>query len=90
MKLSNISHDKYRKILKSLNCKCNRSKGDHEHWSRADLNRPLTFQSTINPVPEFIIKQHLRYLNLSREEFQDIYNNHGFSRHYLTVLRYFH
>ena len=75
MKLSNVTPDKYRKVLKSLNCKCNRSKGGHEHWTRVDLKRPLTFQSTINPVPEFIIKQHLRYLKLSRNKFLDICNN---------------
>lgn len=67
--LRNIPLVKYRSFLKSEGCKCNREKGGHEHWSRHDIARPLTLQSHIDPVPEFIIKQHLRYLNISKENF---------------------
>ena len=70
--IKNISLKEYRKFLIKAGCKNNRNKGGHEHWSRADLKRPLTLQSTISPVPQFIIKQHLRYLELSNEEFLDI------------------
>lgn len=71
-RLSNISIKTYRKFLVHIGCGCSRMKGGHEHWSRADLSRPLTLQSHIDPVPEFIIKQDLRYLNISRQEFERI------------------
>ena len=61
-KLSNISLSDYRKFLTRIGCKCIRTKGGHEHWTRSDLLRPITFQSHISPVPEFIIKNGLRIL----------------------------
>jgi hypothetical protein len=67
--LKNIPTLKYRKFLARINCKCNRKKGGHEHWSRKDLTRPLTIQASKKTIPEFIILQHLRHLNMSREEF---------------------
>lgn len=71
-KLTNIDLKNYRKFLKSQGCKCNRQKGGHEHWSRSDLNRPLTLQSHISPIPPFIIKQHLKYLQITNTEFTKI------------------
>jgi hypothetical protein len=35
------------------------------------LLRPLTLQSHITPVPEFIIKNHLRILSISKKQFLD-------------------
>lgn len=66
----NIPLRKYRQFLTAAGCKLTRTKGGHEHWTRSDLNRPITLQSHIDPVPEFIVKQHLRYLGLSREAFE--------------------
>jgi len=70
--MKNVSLQVYRKFLIQTGCKLIRTKGGHEHWSRKDLNRPLTLQSHKSPVPQFIIKQHLRYLLLTREEFEKI------------------
>ncbi len=70
--MKNISLQIYRKFLTQQGCKLIRTKGGHEHWSRKDLNRSLTLQSHITPVPEFIIKQHLRYLLLTRTDFEII------------------
>ncbi len=64
-KLSNIPLKKFRKFLKSqgLNLiKSSKGRGSHEKWSRIDLDRPITLQTHIDPVPEFIVKQVLRYL----------------------------
>ena len=52
-----------------MGCENTPNKGGHEHWTRDDLDRPITFQSHEDPVPEFIIKNGLRTLNLSREDF---------------------
>ena len=46
-------------------CICNRINGGHEHWTRADLLRPITIQTHIDPVPEFIIKNGLKQLGLT-------------------------
>jgi hypothetical protein len=68
-KITNISLANYRLFLELMDCSFLRTKGGHEHWHRADIPRPLTFQTHIDPIPAFIIKQHLRYLKLSTQEF---------------------
>jgi hypothetical protein len=55
-KLKNISLKEFRKFLKKVECKMVRTNGGHEHWTRSDLNRPITLQTHIDPVPEFIIR----------------------------------
>ena len=69
LRLSNISIKEYRKFLEIQGCKNTRTKGGHEHWTRKDLLRPITFQTHIEPVPEFIIKNGLRTLGISRDAF---------------------
>jgi predicted RNA binding protein YcfA (HicA-like mRNA interferase family) len=71
-KFTNISLSEYRLFLEKMGCEYARAKGGHEHWQRDDIARPLTLQNHIDPVPGFIIKQHLRYLNLSTQEFLSI------------------
>lgn len=71
-KLSNIPLKVFRKFLKDqgLNLiKGSRGRGGHEKWSRADLDRPITLQTHIDPVPEFIVKQVLRHMKMNRKEF---------------------
>ena len=68
-KLSNISINTYRLFLQKAGCKYIRTSGGHEHWARKDLNRPITFQTHIDPIPEFIIKNALRILGLTRKDF---------------------
>jgi len=36
-----------------------------------DLGRPLTLQTHIDPVPQFIILNHLRVLSILKKEFLD-------------------
>lgn len=33
------------------------------------MDRPVTIQTQIDPVPEFIVKQVLRHLEMGRKEF---------------------
>lgn len=49
-----------------------RTKGGHEHWTRADLPRPITVQTHVDPVPEFIIKNALRTLGMTKEDFWQV------------------
>ncbi len=68
-KLSNITIEEYRRFLKNIGCKYIKTEGGHEKWTRKDLNRPIMFQTHINPIPEFIIKNALRSLALSKKDF---------------------
>ena len=51
-----------------------KGRGGHEKWSRSDLLRPITIQNHIDPVPELIVKQILRHLDMTKEEFFVIYD----------------
>lgn len=73
--IRNVSLRDYRTFLEKIGCKLTRTKGGHHHFTRGDLLRPLTLQSHVDPVPEFIIKQHLRSLGMTKEEFLDKLNN---------------
>ena len=71
-KLSNIPVNNFRKFLagQGLNIiKSSRGRGGHEKWSKSGMDRPVTIQSHITPVPEFIVKQTLRHLKMSRDKF---------------------
>ena len=71
-KLSNISLKKFRKFLlaQGLNViKDSKGRGGHEKWSKADLYRPITIQTHVDPVPEFIVKQVIRHLKIDRDKF---------------------
>ena len=69
--LRNVPLKLYRKFLEENGCVCNRINGGHEHWSRSDLERPITIQTHIDPVPEFIIKNGLRIIGLKKQDFLD-------------------
>ena len=71
-KLSNIPLQEFRKFLKSQGLKMIKDahgRGGHEKWSKSTLNRPFTIQTHIDPVPEFIVKQVLRHLNMDKSAF---------------------
>ncbi len=71
-KLSNIPLKDFRNFLKNqgLNViKTSKGRGGHEKWSRLNMDRPITIQTHIDPVPEFIVKQVLRHLNMDRKKF---------------------
>lgn len=71
-KLSNVPLSDYREFLKKAGCKCIRTEGGHEVWSRKDLTRPIIVQTHECPVPEFIIKNALRNLGLTKKNFFEI------------------
>lgn len=71
-KLSNVSLDDYREFLTKVGCKKTGTEGGHEKWLRKDLTRPIIVQTHVRPVPEFIIKNALRNLGLTKQDFFDI------------------
>ncbi|HHH52668.1 MAG TPA: type II toxin-antitoxin system HicA family toxin [Bacteroidetes bacterium] len=71
-KLSNISVRRFRKFLlkEGLICiKINKGRGGHEKWVKTGLMRPIIIQTHIDPIPEFIVKQVLRHLEMDKESF---------------------
>ena len=76
-KLSNIDIEDLRHFLEKQGLhliKDSKGRGGHEKWSKSDMDRPITIQTHINPVPEFIIHQILRHLKISKRSFFEIIN----------------
>ncbi len=76
-KLSNIPLKDFRNFLSNqgLNIiKNSKGRGGHEKWSKPGMERPITIQTHIDPVPEFIVKQILRHLNMDRNKFFEEFN----------------
>lgn len=69
--LKNISLRDCRKLLIKVGCQCNRTTGGYEHWTRSDLMRPITIQTHIDPVPERIMKQIIKALDINKEQIKD-------------------
>ncbi len=70
-KLNNISLKIFRHYLLYCGLKHIRSKGGHEIWSVKNLSRPVVLQTHIDPVPGFIIKNNLKTIDKSVEDFLD-------------------
>ena len=68
-RLKNIPLKLFREYLKSKGLQIIRTKGGHEVWGGKQLLRPIVLQTHIDPVPEFIIKNNLRNLGESADDF---------------------
>ena len=71
-KLSNVSLAQYRDFLFKIGCKYIRTSDGHEVWTKKELTRPIIFQTHIEPIPEFILKNALRALGISKTQFREI------------------
>ena len=71
-KYSNISISRFRKILKALGLEQVRTKGGHEMWFKEGMLRNVVFQTHEEPVPEDIVKNNIRTICVSREEFDKV------------------
>lgn len=67
--LKNISLKTFRTFLKDKGLKKIRTSGGHEIWSGKDFQRPITLQSHIDPIPEFILKNSLKNMGMTKEDF---------------------
>jgi len=68
-KYSNITVARFRKILKALGLEQVRTKGGHEMWFKEGMLRNVVFQNHLEPIPEDIIKNNIRTIGISKEEF---------------------
>ena len=71
--LRNIPLSDFRKILIALGCECYRTKGGHEAWIKPGISRPVICQTHIDPVSELVVKNAIRTLGITRQEFLEIY-----------------
>ena len=68
-KLSNVSISLFRKFLFDIGCKRISIERGHEKWHKDGCLRPVIIQTHIDPIPEFIVKNNLRSLGLTRNDF---------------------
>jgi hypothetical protein len=69
--LKNIPLRVFREYLQWKGLKKIRTNGGHEIWSGAKYTRPITIQTHVDPVPEFIVKNNLRTLGVGAEDFHE-------------------
>lgn len=74
MGTANIKIQILKKFLKKQGCVFVRINAGHEIWQCPKCTRPIVFQTHIDPIPEFIILQILRTLNISKKDFEKIIN----------------
>ncbi|TRZ53557.1 type II toxin-antitoxin system HicA family toxin [bacterium] len=70
-KKNSVSWKRFEKFLLAVGCCFEREKGDHRIFSRSDIERPIVFPRD-NPLPLFVIRNNLKLLNISWEEFLNI------------------
>ena len=72
-KLSNITIAEFKAFMKSKGLKIERTSGGHEMWSKEGMQRPVVFQNHIDPLPEFVVKNNLTAIGVSRKEFLEFF-----------------
>jgi hypothetical protein len=71
----NVPLKLFRQFLRSKGLKILRTNGRHEIWGRKPLLWPIVLQSHIDPIPEFIVKNNLRNMGATLEEFIEFCNS---------------
>ena len=68
-RLGNISIADFRLFLTEQGCKEVASGNTgHEKWKKDGMLRPVVFQTHIDPIPEFIIRNNLRNMGLTTND----------------------
>ena len=72
--IRSISWKKFEKFILFVGCYFERERGDHRIYWRDGLKRPIVFPKNKN-LPVFIIRNNLRTLGMSVEEYIEILKN---------------
>ncbi len=72
--LGPINWKLFEKFVLFVGCKFERQRGDHRIYSREGLKRPVVFPAD-KEIPVFIIRNNLRVLGISVEEYLEILKN---------------
>lgn len=76
VKLSNISIAEFKEFLVDQGCtQVDNGNDGHEKWTKDGCLRPVIFQTHVDPIPEFIVKNNLRNIDMTRKEFAEWYLN---------------
>lgn len=67
--LSDVTISEFRAIMVLLGLTKVRTKGGHEAWMKIGMTRPAIIQTHVNPIPEYVLRNDLRNIGISREEF---------------------
>ena len=70
-RLTPVNWRKFEKFLLFIGCRFEREKGDHRIYWRDDLKRPVVIPRD-KELPIFIIRNNLRILGISPEEYLEI------------------
>jgi len=70
-RLTPVSWRKFEKFLLFIGCRLTREKGDHRIYWREGLKRPVVIPKD-KDLPIFIIRNNLRILDISLEEYTEI------------------
>ena len=70
-KIVPIPWRKFEKVLLFVGCQLERTHGDHRAYTREGLRRPIIIK-TVRDLPVFIIRNNLRELGISHEEYLEI------------------
>ncbi len=70
-KISPIHWKKFEKFLLFVGCDLARERGDHRIYRRTGILRPVVLPKDTS-VPVFIIRNNLRVLGISHEQYIDI------------------
>ncbi len=73
--LSNVTIAEFRAIMVLLGMTKVRTKGGHEAWMKAGMTRPAIVQTHVDPVPEYVLRNNLRVIGISRDEFLTLLEN---------------
>ena len=68
-KLSNISLKEFRDFLTAQGLHIIRTKGGHEAWFKSGMTRPVIVQTHEDTIPEDVVSNNLRTLNISKSDF---------------------
>ena len=71
-KLSYITVKEFREILQRLGLRPLRTVGGHEIWMKSGLRRTIVFQTHVEPIPEFVVRNAIRDLGMTRQEFMEV------------------
>lgn len=67
-RINPISWKDFERVLLNAGCRFDRQVGDHRIYRRDDLKRPIVIPAE-DEIPVFIIRNNLRTLGLSRDEY---------------------
>jgi predicted RNA binding protein YcfA (HicA-like mRNA interferase family) len=64
-----VKTSEFRKVLKCWGLELKGKRGSHERWSKHGMTRPVIFQATKKEIPGPILRNNLKTIGKSFEEF---------------------